>query len=322
MKKNFGSLFTKILGILTFAAVTGLVVLGIAGDLVNKPGSIQASTLAPADTSQPGLRFATWNVRDCAATEASTGERLSFHDSIAQTIMEEGIDIIAFQEIQADSGSGGDIALLSVALAKAGWAMPYTAVVDAKGSDDLAIFSRFKILEQGPVLSPASPALWPRPGIFSRIQVRESTIDVYGFHFKAMSDPASIKARLNQAAALAGHLLQTYGPRIASTHIIVAGDLNTTGKEDLEGPGSTLSILTLRSDETEDNDFLPTNFEYLDGSPTFLDSRYSSVLDHVVVSPSLQKGLSKKDVKIIEGKNGKGSIPASDHRMVVLRVLF
>jgi endonuclease/exonuclease/phosphatase family metal-dependent hydrolase len=236
--------------------------------------------------------------------------------------MEESIDIIAFQEIQADSGTGGDIALLSVALAKAGWAMPYTAVVDAKGSDDLAIFSRFKIIEQGPVLSPASPALWPRPGIFSRIQVRDSTLDIYGFHFKAMSDSASLKARQAQAKALAGHLLQTYGPLISSSHIIVAGDLNTTGKEDLEGPASTLAILALRNDEIEENDFLPINFEYLDGSPTFLDSRYSSVLDHIVVSPSLQQGLSGKDVEIIEGRYGKGSIPSSDHRMVVLRILF
>lgn len=270
--------------------------------------------------ARPWVRFATWNVRDCAATEAATGERLSFHDSIAQTIMEEEIDIIVFQEIQADSGSGGDIALLSVALAKAGWAMPYTAVVDAKGSDDLAIFSRFKILDQGLVLAPTSPSLWPRPGIYSQIHVRESTLDVYGFHFKAMSDTASLKARLAQAEALAEHLTQTYGALLATTHIIVAGDLNTTGKEDLEGPGSTLSILALLNDGTKVNDFLPANFEYLEGSPTFVDSRYSSVLDHVVVSPSLQAGLSKKNVKTVEGKTGKSSIPASDHRMVVLEI--
>lgn len=315
MKGTLGSRLTAILGVFTFAAVTGLVGIGVALDLDAKAPPV------PVQSAQPRtLRVATWNVRDCAATDSGTGERLSFHDSIAGTIAAQRIDVIVFQEIQADSGTGGDIALLSVALAKAGWSMPYTAVVDAKGSDDLAVFSRRKITEHGPILTPSGPSLWPRPGIAARIELDGASLDVYGFHFKAMADQASQKARKDQAEAVAAYLKETYGPGLPGAMVVLAGDFNTTEEEELEGKGSTLSILALREDQEAQNDFFPANLSVLGNAPTFVDSRYSSVLDHILLSPGLGAGMGKGMVRLVEGGPGKGAIPVSDHRMVVAEI--
>ncbi|PKL05703.1 MAG: hypothetical protein CVV53_08130, partial [Spirochaetae bacterium HGW-Spirochaetae-9] len=141
------------------------------------------------------VRIATWNVRDCAASDAATGTRISLHDNVALTIKEAEADIIVLQEIQSDEAKGGDIALLSVALARAGWAMPYVAVVDTRGEDDLAIFSRYRIAEQGPVLEPGKNDPWPRSGIHASIDLGGQRVEVLGFHFKAMGDEKSEKTR-------------------------------------------------------------------------------------------------------------------------------
>lgn len=326
------SRLSAILGLLTVAAVLALIIVAIGAELGAMP-SIQplapapapiASTTTTAATSpvaatlNPTIRIATWNVRDCAATDAVTKERISFHDRIAQTIQSHGLDIVAFQEIQADSGNGGDIALLSVALAKAGWAMPFTAVVDAKGSDDLAIFSRYKIVDQGSLLLPANADPWPRPGIYARISIGQTFLDVYGFHFKALGDPRSEEARKAQAKALAHYLKERYNDGLKTANIVLAGDFNTANPGDLAKLDSTLSYLRLAHDEDPANDLLDTNFTFKKDSPTFVDSRYSSVLDHILLSPGLAKGVSREKIFIFEALPGIGRIPTSDHHIVAV----
>jgi len=101
MKRTFRERVQAALGVLTFLAVSTLVVVVI----VVETGA--QTNAAAAAVPTPTLRFATWNVRDCAATDPASGERLSFHDDIARAIRDARVDIIALQEIQADSANGG-----------------------------------------------------------------------------------------------------------------------------------------------------------------------------------------------------------------------
>ena len=171
------------------------------------------ATIAPTATE---LRVATWNVRDCAAFDSATTSRVPLHEYVARTVKDARADVIVFEEIQSDEDKGGDIALLSVALAREGWAMPFVAVVNAKGEDDLAVFSRYKITNYGSVLDPDGTEPWPRPGIFASIEAEGGALDIYGFHFKAMGDQKSEKTRRAQAKALGLHLIASYGESLSN----------------------------------------------------------------------------------------------------------
>jgi len=319
------------LSFLTLAAVIALIVAAFAGgpktvllQAQEQPAPVAirpspAAAPAPASAAS-SITIATWNVRDCAASDKKTGERVSLHDTIALTIKEAEADIIVLEEIQSDDAKGGDIALLSVALARAGWAMPFVAVVDARGEDDLAIFSRYRIAEQGPVLEPGKTDPWPRSGIYASIDLGGVRVEVLGFHFKAMGDDTSERTRRAQAEALGRHLAAAYGTELATKAIVLAGDFNTANASDLGAKASTLSALRLADDADKGNDFLATNFSFRGAEPTFVDSRYSSVLDHILLSPALAAGFDESRVKVLRPAAGHGQIPTSDHRLVLVEI--
>lgn len=268
------------------------------------------------------LRIGSWNVRDCAAWDEAAGERIALHDYVAAAVRKAEADVMLFQEIQSDESKGGDIALLSVALAKQGWSMPYTAVVNAKGEDDLAIFSRYKIEAEERLLEPTEADPWPRPGIYARIGAAQTPLHLYGFHFKAMGDAKSEAARRAQASALVKVLAERHSGSLDSDRIIVAGDFNTANASDLEGSDSTLATLSSLGDQDPDNDFLALNYHFLPAVPSFVDSRYRSVLDHILVSPSLKAGISKDSIHVIEAVEGPGTIPTSDHRLLLAEIVL
>ncbi|MCE5256581.1 MAG: endonuclease/exonuclease/phosphatase family protein [Spirochaetaceae bacterium] len=312
------------MGILTTASIIFLIAIPLAG----KPSTVKLQAEEPARQSLPAVespstakaaktvRIATWNLRDCAANDKS-GARISFHDSIAEAIRDAGIGIIVLEEVQVDSKKGGDIALLSVALAKADWSMPYVCSIDPKGEDDLAIFSRYPIHTSGQVLAPEGKDPWPRPGIFASIDIDGTRLDVFGFHFKAMSDANSEAARKAQAAAMADQLEVRYGSGLSAAAIVLAGDFNTTNAGDFSSKGSTLSILSLKDDKNPDNDFLDANYRFLPKEPTFSNSRNKSVLDHIIVSKVLARSMDSSSVKVLMPPPGPEGIPVSDHRIVI-----
>ncbi len=274
------------------------------------------------------LRVVTWNLRDCAATDRSTGERISFHDEIAAVLRDTRADIALFQEVQQDDEKGGDIALLQVALASAGWAMPFQVSGETGGQDDLAIFSRFPIRESDLVLSPSPGSPWPRPGLFALVDAGGHRLAVYNFHFKAMADSRSEAARKSQAKALADLLRSKEVLQPASTSepgsenegrraIILGGDFNTVSPGDREGSGATLTALQLRDDVDSGNDLAALNETWLEGVPTYVDERYRSVTDHLIVSPILLREPAVSMVSIIGEIPSKGRIPLSDHRPIV-----
>ena len=198
--------------------------------------------------------------------------------------------------------------------------MPYTAVVDAKGSDDLAVFSRYKIVDQGSVLMPKQTDAWPRPGIYAKVAVGQTLVDIYSFHFKALGDSRSEAARRAQAEALASYLLDRYGDSIVTANIVLSGDFNTANPSDLAQRDSTLAFLRLAHDDDPANDLLDTNYRYKKDSPTFEDSRFSSVLDHILLSPALAKNSTPDTVFVFEALPGIGRIPTSDHHIVAIDV--
>ena len=170
------------------------------------PGKTAGPAAAPAaktDAPSRSLRILSWNLRDCAATDGHTGERLSFHEPIAQVLARLKPDLAAFEEIQQDDEKGGDIALLQVALAKAGWAMPYQTSVETGGQDDIALFSRDPIRSSEAVLEPGPSDPWPRPGLHAVLAAAGAKLDIFVFHFKAMSDKDSESDRKAQAKAMA-----------------------------------------------------------------------------------------------------------------------
>ena len=331
-KGGAGSLARTTLGVMTLASVVILLVLALTGSPRNvlvqaqeRPVPALAPIRAPAPAPPPSaprsdslvIRLATWNVRDCAAWDEAAKTRIPLHDYVARTIKEARTDIVLLEEIQSDESKGGDIALLSVALAREGWAMPYVAVVNARGEDDLAVFSRYRIAESGSVLEPAKGEPWPRQGIFASIDTGAGFLDLYGFHFKAMGDAGAEEARRAQAKALGDHILTVYGDSLPSRAIVLAGDFNTANASDLRERDSTLSALRLADDASGENDFLDANYRFRGAEPTFVDDRYSSVLDHILLSPLLSAGMDKNRVEIRQPVPGPGKIPTSDHRMVL-----
>ncbi len=342
--RRFRPLAAAILSVLTIGAVAFLAVAPISGRPGNvllhaeeqaspqSPSALPASPRPPAPKAADSkaqeagsgttLRVATWNVRDCAAYEPASKTRIPLHDYVARTIKASSADVIVLEEIQSDEGKGGDIALLSVSLAREGWSMPFVAVVNARGEDDLAIFSRYRIADYGPVLDPAEGDAWPRPGIFASVDSGAAEVDIYGFHFKAMGDKKSETARRSQAEALGRHLAAVYGETLSSRAIVLAGDFNTANDTDLEGEASTMSALRLAGDEDPGNDFLAANYRYRPDEPTFADSRYSSILDHILLSPALALGMDRERVEVLKPSPGPGKIPTSDHSLVLVDILL
>ncbi|MFA5851639.1 MAG: endonuclease/exonuclease/phosphatase family protein [Spirochaetales bacterium] len=325
---RFRSIAAAALSILSIAAVAYLALAPLSGkqgsillQAQEKPAPSTLPNTNPAPSSpKAALRVATWNVRDCAAWDPVAKERIPLHDSVARMIKDARADIIILEEVQSDEAKGGDIALLSVALAREGWAMPYVAVVNAKGEDDLAVFSRYRIEDYRPVLEPGPADKWPRPGIFASIDAGGAVLDVYGFHFKAMGDAASEKTRRAQAEALGRYLVAMYGMGLSSKAIIVAGDFNTANASDLAGESSTLGALRLAEDSDASNDFLDANYFFRRDEPTFVDSRYSSILDHILLSPVLAARVDASKVLVLAPPPRQGKIPTSDHSMVIVEI--
>ena len=111
--------------------------------------------------------------------------------------------------------------------------------------------------------------------------------------------------------------MTVYGDSLPARAVVLAGDFNTANASDLLERNSTLSALRLADDANGENDFLDVNYRFRRAEPTFVDDRYSSVLDHILLSPLLSVGMDGNRVEIRRPVPGPGKIPTSDHRMVL-----
>jgi endonuclease/exonuclease/phosphatase family metal-dependent hydrolase len=314
-KARFGARAGTGLGIGAFLLVLALLFLGRG-----RPGA--QTLLKPPGSAQTSFTVATWNLRDCAARDPVTKAEILFHDDIARFLAKSEVDIAVFEEVQADKAKGGDITLLSSALARAGRPMPFTAVADLKGEDDIAIFSRYEILFQETILAPAKGDPWPRAGLHAVVSVEGKSLHVFGFHFKAMGDLESENARIAQAKSLAYFLASRYSEELKSGFLLLAGDFNTVNVSDLGKTGSTLSYLSMKEDKSPENDLIPSNYLYMQNQSTFNDSRYSSLLDHILLSQRLGIGLSEGKVHVLRPEKRQDGIPVSDHSLVAVELPF
>ncbi len=277
------------------------------------PGAAQAR--AGATLSATSLRVATWNVHDCSATDRKSGATLLFHSQIAAVLKELQIDIIAFQEVQIEGRKGADIELLTRALETRGWPMPY--VVWAKGpqSDDLAIFSRYPIDMSRSILNPTGKN-WPRPALEARVNVEGTPLYYFTAHFKAYDDSRSLEQRIAQARALADYIRGKFGSAISGAMVVIAGDFNTVSPYDMQN-GGTLDTLQLRDNADGDDDFLSLNMRWRYFAPTYSSSRYSSITDHLIASPTLVKNADRNSIQVIDAPDSGRGYPISDHKLLV-----
>jgi len=132
-----------------------------------------------------------------------------------------------------------------------------------------------------------------------------------------MGDAGSEKTRRAQAMAVGAHIVSVYGDSLSARAIVLAGDFNTANASDFMEKDSTLSALRLADDTNKANDFLDVNYRFRRAEPTFVDSGYSSILDHILLSPALAGTMDKSRVEIRAPAPGPGKIPTSDHRLVL-----
>lgn len=269
---------------------------------------------APAPRSA-SLHIATWNVHDCSAADRKSGTTLLFHAQIAAMLREQQIDVIAFQEIQTEGRKGADIALLSAALERAGWPMPHVAVAKGPQSDDLAIFSRYPIAEARSILDPRGKN-WPRPALEARIDAEGAQLTLYCAHFKAYDDTRSLGQRLAQASALSALIREEFADTLGGEAIVVLGDFNTVSPYDAQA-GGTLDSLQLRDDTESANDFLSVNMKWLYFAPTYVSSKYSSITDHLIVSPVLARDADRDSIRVLDAPDSGSGFPISDHKLLV-----
>lgn len=258
------------------------------------------------------LSIATYNVYDFANENAYT--------SIAHFIYDFNIDLIIFQEIQPEDEMPLTEALLTLDVD-----MPHVAFSQSGGYGDdyIAIFSRFPIINPETILTetytdPVSNNQYDmyslRPVLKATITPFDTPMTLYGAHLKAQypyNCNNCIERRRAQAHALESYIKEYHTPE--HDLIVIGGDINSATSEDFD-PNSTLDILTFKSDNPENiaNDFTPVNVALLPKS-TSTHHRYSSRLDHLILSPMLYQKYIDRSVIVPETYG-------SDHKPVLLRI--
>jgi len=125
------------------------------------------------------------------------------------------------------------------------------------------------------------------------------------------------------AEALGRYLVATYGPGLSSRAISWRATSTRPNALDLAGESSTHGRALRLADRRDwaNDSFIDANYFYRRDEPTFADSRYSSILDHILVSPALAARFDASKVLVLTPPPGQGKIPTSDHNMVIAEIL-
>ncbi len=250
------------------------------------------------------------------------------YKNLALFIKKYNIDIMLVQEIQVDDKKDILSALEKLNLKRYinfSKSNKYS-YNGSEGEDYLAIISKYPIKDIESILlkkskDPISNKSYysPRPVLKAKINVFNKDITFFNIHLKAQSPWRNcsncIQKRRASANLLSKYILKNYNPE--KEFIVIAGDANTATpdqKADFE-KGSTLDILTLKTDNNPKNDFIAVNYTYKkEGTHT---KHKGSLMDHILLSPFLFKNYVKNSVDIItpEGK-------PSDHKSVILKLDF
>ncbi len=251
------------------------------------------------------------------------------HAQIAQVMKNNSVEVLVLTETKADT-PGNDVAALQTKLAEIGCPLPYSyAAMDPYNEDDIVVLSKYEIAEAG-IVTP--PGTWPRPGASATLMVREpadsldadyALLTVFGFHLKASTtnDPAedaptNLAKRIAQASSLST-LLKARPVDDYNKYFVVAGDMNTLLPGDRTAATSTLGYLCVRDDAVSTNDLWPANETEL---PTTSTHQLGSVLDHIILSPSLKARYQAASVQVLKSDPDVDLSLISDHFPVLLEL--
>jgi len=308
-----GSIVTLSSGNYTFSSVSGLFTItkvppGVWNLTVSLPNytsfitdiivlARQTNLISPAlcltDTT---IQICTYNLKDLLAIET--------YGYLAQWVSNFLPDILVFQEIQPS-----DILLLNQALSNAGQFYASTKISSLSGYPDdyLAVWSKWPVSQisniyypsyTDPVTTNIMSLNGLRPVLkFTIVLPGNHPVWFYVAHLKAEdSFPSSIQKRCAQAKIISDTINACHD--VFVDQVIVLGDMNTALSADFE-PGKTLDILCLRDDNPSNtsNDFIPMNYTYLPPD-TWTIEGYASILDHIILSPSLLPNYISNSVKV------------------------
>lgn len=288
------------------------------------------------------VTLCTYNVEDFNLSNDS-------YNKIAACVYNNGIDLIALQEVQPgdhpndptkwnDPNNAGDQGAFHTALQTAGSPMPSSEFSSDGGltylyGDYLAFFSKYPLnatasILKGDYTDPVSGQSFSmsslRPVLYTTTRFAGRTLHLFNLHLKAQgfpseSYPDDIKKRRAQAHALENHIKSNLNP--VSDLIVILGDANTAltnadtqgGDDFLEA--STLGMLCLKSDNPGNtaNDFTPMNVTLLPEN-SWTHSVYTSRLDHIILSRAAYALYRPGSIRIVSHPPGD----PSDHLPVKL----
>ncbi len=269
-------------------------------------------------TCKKTLVFSTYNLYDLKNPYA--------YKNLAKFIKEKNIAIMVSQEIQVEDKEALLKELNALNIDAEIKFSTYGGYGGDDGNDYLAVISRWPIDEIDTILTeryqdPISGYSYSfnnmRPVLEIKLKVFDKAITIFNIHLKAQSPwpscPDCIRKRRAQAYALENYIIDNLDP--INDDIIIAGDANTATEtgEDFE-KGNTLDMLTLKTDENNENDFLSINYEYKREST---HTRYESIMDHIILSPKLLEQYIDDSVNIITPSG-----TPSDHKALLLKLKY
>ena len=264
------------------------------------------------------LVFSTYNLYDLKNPDA--------YKNLAKFIKEKDIAIMVSQEIQVEDKEPLLKELNALNINAEIKFSNYGGYGSEEGNDYLAVISRWPLDEVNTILSgryedPISQSSYSfnnmRPVLEIKLKVFDKAITIFDIHLKAQSPWPNcgdcIKKRRAQAYALENYIIENLDP--VNDDIIIAGDANTatTTDEDFQ-KGSTLDMLTLKTDNNVDNDFLSVNYEY---KREQTHTKYPSILDHIILSPKLLQQYIDGTIDIITPSG-----TPSDHKALLLKLKY
>ncbi|MBN2694230.1 endonuclease/exonuclease/phosphatase family protein [bacterium] len=262
------------------------------------------------------ITIATFNVHDFSNPEA--------YNIIGKWIKDRKIDVISFMEIQKEDATPLDEALLNNSAN--GYSNYFTSYGGYGGdeSDFIALWSRYSVKSSETIITgtykdPISGRSYSmtslRPILKTVIEIDSVEYTFYALHLKAQSPypdcDTCVERRRAQANALKDYILSNQQPEI--DNIVILGDVNSAMDIDFT-TGNTMEILSLKTDENPDNDFVAINYRYLP-EDAWTHNSYQNRLDHIFLSPTLHQRYIENSISI-----DSFNVEPSDHKPVLLQI--
>ncbi len=179
------------------------------------------------------------------------------------------------------------------------------------GYNASAVWSRYPLSNFEEILSENTRTVY----VFNAA-VNKKNVLFMSCHLKSGGDTKSVAIRIEEAHRIEKYISDNLEPSIGD--IILLGDMNTMSAAD-RSSGGTIDILSLRSNNPDDetDDFYPVNYIELPNIFTYPLSK--AILDHIILSPPARQKYIPNSIKI-PTLYGDGPFGPSDHLPVVIKL--